>query len=1036
MTCEEVRSKLSWYVDGELPPAEAEAVREHARACESCGARLAETRAVDDEIRGALAKVGPSAGFARRVVSAARPARSPWPLRIGIAAAAILAILGGTSVYVNSMEAPPLQVVLHGGEQFHADSMAALRLFVTNASAGSPVAGAAVRVLLDGKEVGKFSTGPAGTLEGSFRVPDLRDGSYPLRVEVETPIGRDALVRTVGVRRETKLLLTTDKPMYQPGQTIHLRALALDAFTLKPRGGAAAEFQVLDSKGNRVLSKTVGLSEYGIGSAELELADEINLGTYKAVVSASGLRQERTVEVAKYALPKFKVEVDLEKPSYRPREVLRGTVRAKYFFGKPVRGRVKADVGGETVSGELREDGTWEFQAPAPGEGLGKVDVTVTDTADHRETKSTGVVVAAEALQVTLYPEGGQIVRGAENTYFILVATADGRPAKADVAIFVNGTRQQLQTDELGVAQVTAKPPYRIELDRARDAAGNETRTMKVVAADRSSDFAIRLDKASYRGGETMTVRVIGGRGEPVYVDFVKGGQLLLAKVVEKGEVAFDLPPDLFGTIQVVAYRRSSPRPVSRVAYVNLPEGLSIRPKVAKETFRPGEEMPVEFEVVDKDGKPVQAALGISVVDEALFALVESKIASEQAWFALAPELIDTRGFLKAEAEEIYRGPAEHAQRFVSANGRTDRLAVLAENAWRERAAKVERMIDRYNETMIVLAKAAAVLLALALGGWFVAVLFKAAAKHGFVAGLLLGGVMVLIAFLLLVGAVGRKYGPDSAVFREEFSAGVALPAPAAAPRVQSPFPAPAPEAEEARTARRPEPSKGEPPAGAAEPVRVREYFPETLFWTPQLITDERGRARLTLPAADSITSWRMLASAVSRKGALGFGKADLRVFQDFFVDIDFPVALTKGDRVHVPVAVYNYLKEPQTVAVRVEREPWFELLDEAEKKVALKAEEVGVVYFGMKVTGFGRKTLTVHAEGRLRDAIRRSVEVMEKGREIPISASERVMGRHTFKVTIPENAIEGATALFARITPGGGDLVTGLEGMVRMPYG
>jgi uncharacterized protein YfaS (alpha-2-macroglobulin family) len=216
----------------------------------------------------------------------------------------------------------------------------------------------------------------------------------------------------------------------------------------------------------------------------------------------------------------------------------------------------------------------------------------------------------------------------------------------------------------------------------------------------------------------------------------------------------------------------------------------------------------------------------------------------------------------------------------------------------------------------------------------------------------------------------------------------------------------------------------------------VREYFPETLYWNPQLITDERGRASCTLPAADSITSWRLLASAVSRRGALGAGKAELRVFQDFFVDIDFPVALTKGDRVHVPVAVYNYLKEPQAVAVRVQPEPWFELLDAAEKKVELKAEEVGVVYFGLKVTGFGRKTLTVIADGRMKDAIKRSVEVMEKGREMPISASERVMGRHTFEVTVPENAIEGATALFARITPGGGDLVTGLEGMVRMPYG
>jgi len=31
--------------------------------------------------------------------------------------------------------------------------------------------------------------------------------------------------------------------------------------------------------------------------------------------------------------------------------------------------------------------------------------------------------------------------------------------------------------------------------------------------------------------------------------------------------------------------------------------------------------------------------------------------------------------------------------------------------------------------------------------------------------------------------------------------------------------------------------------AAAGAPVRVREYFPETMLWRPSIITDERGRA-------------------------------------------------------------------------------------------------------------------------------------------------------------------------------------------------
>src|SRR5262249_31000360 len=49
-------------------------------------------------------------------------------------------------------------------------------------------------------------------------------------------------------------------------------------------------------------------------------------------------------------------------------------------------------------------------------------------------------------------------------------------------------------------------------------------------------------------------------------------------------------------------------------------------------------------------------------------------------------------------------------------------------------------------------------------------------------------------------------------------------------------------------------------PAGGAgaESVRVRQHFPETLLWRPELITDDQGRAHLDIDLADSITTWRV----------------------------------------------------------------------------------------------------------------------------------------------------------------------------------
>jgi hypothetical protein len=1061
MNCEGIRSRLSWLLDGELPADEAAAVRAHAAACPACGPLLAELRAADEEIRAALAGAQPRGDFAGRVARAAGRKPLSWRrLALGIAAGFFIC-LGGTSLYVNTREAPPLDVAVHGGKSFHADSMGALRIFVTNAATSVPIARAAVRVAIAGHPVGSFLTNSAGSIDGFFHVPDLADGSYPLRVEVESPAGNDVLEQPVTVRREYRLLVTTDKPMYQPGQTVHVRTLALNAFTLKPRSGDS-QVEVVDSRGNTVFSKKVDLSEFGIGSADFTLADEVNLGTYKVAVTASGLKQERTVEVARYALPKFKVDVEQARESYRPGERIRATVRAKYFFGKPVLGRAQARVGREVVTGDLRPDGSWEFELPAPEEGTYPGEITVTDSADHKESKAVPVIVSREPLKVVLYPEGGAVLRSAKNTYFLLVAAPDGRPVKANLRLIVNGIQQDVETDDLGVAKVFVDGTD-VRLEWARDKAGNETRTMRRLGEVGGRDFLIRLDKPTYRGGETMTVRVIGEPGAPVYVDVIKGGQLLLSKVAEKGEVAVDLPPDLFGTVQVMAYTRQAGAPVVRLAYVNLPEGLKIRPRVAKETFRPGEEMGVEFEVVDKNDKPVQAALGLSVVDEALFGLVESRIANEKAWLSLAPELIDTRGFLSADAAAIYQGGASNAQRFVAGNGTADPLPVIARNPYLERQWEISRFASQWNDAIQTLCFTSLVLLCIGLAAWWGFLILRGLAR------MKLSGVTVLILLaltvlvMLMLFSSSKDFAPVAGAMRRSEprptdmdAVPMAEPAPAeAAPRDEPSFlsrvmnrrtlpatPAPTPAASRPAKFNPADPSpdsdvKPEPnPKPEDAPARIREYFPETLFWQPQLITDERGRARVTLPAADSITSWRMLANAVSRNGALGSDQANLKVFQDFFADIDFPVALTKGDRVHVPVAVYNYLKEPQTVSVRIQKESWFELLDEESRTLALKPGEVSAVYFGLKVKEHGRKTLTVFADGKEKDALRRSVEVMEKGREVPVGVSDRVNGRRSFRVEIPDRAIEGASVLFVRITPGMSDLVTGLEGMVRMPNG
>jgi uncharacterized protein YfaS (alpha-2-macroglobulin family) len=227
-------------------------------------------------------------------------------------------------------------------------------------------------------------------------------------------------------------------------------------------------------------------------------------------------------------------------------------------------------------------------------------------------------------------------------------------------------------------------------------------------------------------------------------------------------------------------------------------------------------------------------------------------------------------------------------------------------------------------------------------------------------------------------------------------------------------------------------------PGSAKSNARIREYFPETLYWNPALITDTEGRAEIHLPMADSITTWRLSAFANTRTGALGSTTRGIRVFREFFVDVDFPVALTQNDVVQVPVAVYNYLRSPQRVVLEVEPEDWFELLDDAVKTVDLGSEEVRAAHFKIRAKRIGVQRLTIFAKaGDARDAVRRSVDVVPDGKKFEIVLNDRLSRRIERVFEIPADSVEGSLRVYCKCYPGVyAQMVEGVEGMLGMPHG
>jgi hypothetical protein len=1040
--------------------------------------------------------------------------RALWAL---VSVLGTIFLIGGAHMVTTAQSAglSPLETQVLGQSRWLAGGPAALRVIVANHQTGTPLA-AQVRLEL-AAQTGKaraphrLFAGPTnaqGTLDATFTVPDLPPGGYDLRVTVDSALGQDAVVQSIQLEDKAQILLTTDKPLYQPGQTIHLRALALDLATREAVSGARLTFEVEDGRGNKVFKEAVALSAFGVAAAAFTLAEEVNQGTYHLRARLAQGEVEKTVRVERYVLPKFKVACTTDRPYYLPGDTVKGTVHAEYFFGKPVAGGtvavqvVTVDVGVTTLGelkGETDRTGAYQFEFPLPRylvgqaleQGKGMVDfaVAVTDGATHTQLANATVPVVSEPLTLALIPESRSLVPGLPNRLFVAAATPDGHPVKGTKLVLTAGTTTRTATtDDLGLATLTVVPghgPLAVSVQAETPGGVTATLTQTLAAVHGQDGILLRANPALARVGERVNIAAIAtGRSRTLYLDVIRNRQTILTRALPLAAggagTSLTLTPDMVGTLELHAYQILPSEEIIRdtqLLIVQPADDLQVRVTAGKNTYRPGEEATVSLAVTESThGLPVQAALNLAIVDESVFALSELQPGLERIYFTLEKELLEPKyeihGLQSVEHLLLESGgepvplavraarrqrAAEVLLAGIPAQGAFDLRVNTYQQRWTKLKAVTEdqmhKCLERIQAGLEKYRRAHQVDLMPAQGLWQLV-------REGYLrTGDLLDrwgtpyrtsladGERTYDLLALTSAGPDRRWGTlddltvDSPLPGWPFGRQMAMagrgemlfdgaPVPLAMMAPTAPMATAAP-----ATLATSSVAAGAPPAAP----RVRAFFPETMYWHPAILTDARGKAEVTLPVADSITTWRMSLLANSIHGQLGSTTAPLRVFQDFFVDLDLPVALTQGDRVEVPVAIYNYLPTAQRVTVTLEMEPWFVLEGGGnEQTVQMGKDDVQVVYFPLHVLALGRHTLTLTARGtQLSDAIRRPIDILPNGKEIRTAVSDRLEGTVSRTITIPEEAIPGASAIWVKLYPGAfSQVVEGLDSLLRMPSG
>src|SRR5262245_12613099 len=220
---------------------------------------------------------------------------------------------------------------------------------------------------------------------------------------------------------------------------------------------------------------------------------------------------------------------------------------------------------------------------------------------------------------------------------------------------------------------------------------------------------------------------------------------------------------------------------------------------------------------------------------------------------------------------------------------------------------------------------------------------------------------------------------------------------------------------------------------------RLREYFPETLLWQPQIETDKQGRAQLKMRLADNITTWKLSVVGSTVDGEIGIAEKEFSAFQPFFAEHDPPKVLTEGDEISLPVVVRNYLERAQSVKAEIKPENWFELLSPGRKGAEIKAGDAGNVIFDFRAVASvkeGKQRVTVYGSDAS-DAIERPVGVHPDGEEKTVTASAIFTDAGALVVDVPVAAIKGSPRAEMKIYPNlMAHALEGIEGILRRPYG
>jgi hypothetical protein len=473
---------------------------------------------------------------------------------------------------------------------------------------------------------------------------------------------------------EPRLLVSTDKPLYQPGQTLHIRTLAFGS-SMHALANKELGLKINDPEGSLLFRSTMKTSRFGVAFADWPIPEHSRLGDYLIEFELDDETvSSRRIKVSRYELPNFSIKVTPDRPYYVAGQSAQVEVRADYLFGQPVKqGHVrvvreserewnyaeqKYDIDeGESYEGDTDAAGSFRTPIDLSGEHEDFSDNSYSKFRDLRfaayftdpttnrtEQRRFSLRITKEPIHVYLIRSAsGRESRRSPLSFYLTTYYADGRPASCNVQLrrkFNNDERDQpapllrtVQTNKLGVAKVgrlllprdvSEGEDFDLAM-RARDQQGRTGTATEDFDLYDEPTITVSTNKNLFTPGEPIEVTITSSEKEVSAVLEILHDWISLESRVIKlhgGRTSFTLPykDNYKDALIIAAYFMREDDPILATQTVLFPRDQNLRLDVRsdQQAYRPGDSAHLNFRVRNRDNQPSESSLGVVVIDQAV----------------------------------------------------------------------------------------------------------------------------------------------------------------------------------------------------------------------------------------------------------------------------------------------------------------------------------------------------------------------------------------------------------------------------------